>query len=207
MTIPVTPNQNLINPIKVTQIGPRVGFWKSIVLDVVTIGSALFFGYAYFSYLRVGLSLWFVFAAFLVYSACSVLQVFLTRKNSRGVFVFLAEAIGLLAFFVLYVSCEFFVVPWGVAFLIFVGVYFTSHSEIQNSMEVQFFGTTRSVLGKLTTGLLLFMVLIYAPQAQGEGAFIPRNDFKMFYDWSSGFMNNFYPGIPLSGSFSDLSSI
>jgi hypothetical protein len=202
---PMVPNQNLINPTKISQIGPTTGFWRSIILDVASIGSAFFFGYAYLKYLMAGLSPWYVLGAFLFFSACSVAQVFLAQKSSRRVLVILGEAVALMVFFVVYDPWQILVPTGGAVFLILLWGYLTSRSEVRNSLEVQFFRATKGVVGKLTTAVLLLMVLLYAPQAQGQGAFIPQSDFRTFYNWASGFFSNFYPGIPFSGSFGDLS--
>lgn len=200
-----TPNQNLINPVKVSQVVRPTGFYKSLILDVLSVGFALLFGYTYYGYLTVGLSPWFVLAALLIFSAVSVLQVFLEKNIARRTLVALGEAVALVALFSQYDDWQILSVTGLIVFGVLLWGYWRSRTYLTNSIEVAFFRTTRDVLGKVTTAALLFMILVYAPQAKGDGIFVPRQSFKTFFDWSSGFLNNFYPDIRFTGSFGELS--
>src|ERR1700722_1285741 len=72
--------QNLINPSKIDTNSTRPpGFWKSLILDVVTVGSAALFGYCYYRYLTQGLSVWILLAAVTFFGVMFVMEAFLAR--------------------------------------------------------------------------------------------------------------------------------
>jgi len=49
------------------------------------------------------------------------------------------------------------------------------------------------------------MVLIYVPQLGGNPLFVSQKSFRTFFDWASGFVNDFYPSLSLNGSFGNFS--
>lgn len=205
MSNPVTPNQNLVNPVKISPVGKPAGYYKSIIIDILGIGFALFFGYTYFIYLTVGASAWYVLVAFVLFGITTALQIFLQKNVARRSLVILGESVALIALFSRYDTTSLVGLIALIVFVVLLLGYMRSASESKNSMEISFFRATRSVLGSLVTALLLFMILVYAPQATGAGAFLPRQSFRTFFDWSAGFLNNFYPGLPFTGSFNNLS--
>ncbi len=194
------PDQNLIST-KTVSFGRPPGYWKSIMLDFLSVFAALAFGYVYFRYLTVGISPWYVIGTFFVFSALSVLQVFLARNIVRRTFIVLAEAIALVAPFVFYDDWQIVALTGAVAFVVLIWGYFISHSEAHNSLELQFFRISRNVLGKVVTAAIVFMILVYAPQVDGRGTFFPQANFKTFFDWAAGSLSGFYPGISFTGSF------
>lgn len=193
-------SQNLIDQAKV-QIGKPPGYWKAVILDLLSLFSALGFGYSYFRYLTDGISPWWILAAGLLFSAFSVLQVFLAPKVGRRIFVLLGEAIAIVVWFAWYDDWRIMVLAGGLLFLMLMWGYFDGRADAANDIEVRFFSVSHDMLSKLTTGLLLTMLLVYAPQAQGSGIFLPRSSFKTFYGWVSGVLDNFYPGLPFNDTF------
>lgn len=198
-------NQNLIGPTKVSTIERPPGFYKSIVLDVISIVLALGFGYAYYSYLTASISPWWVFGVGLAFGTISVLQAVLTKHYTRRALILLAEAIGFIAFFFRYDDWRVVLLTGTVLFVVLSVGYLRSHSVLENSVEMPFFRGTHDCLAAVTTALLLFMILVYAPQAQGQGVFVPQQSFNTFFTWMSGFLNNFYPNVPFNSSFGDFS--
>jgi len=152
-----------------------------------------------------GLSPLYIFVALLIFSVASVLQVFLEKNISRRMLVALGEAVAFVALFSQYDGWLVLLVTGLLVFVVLFFGYWRARSYLDNSIEISFFGITRRVLGRVTTAALLFVVLVYAPQAKGGGTFIARGDFRTLFDWSSGLLNNFYPGITFTGSFGDLS--
>ena len=207
MTIPVAPNQNLISPTKITtNLSRGPGFGKAITLDILSIVSAAVFGFAYYSYLTRGMSPWFVLVALLIFGVLSVLQAFLSPSVGRRTLIILLEVAAMIGFFFQYDEWQILLVAGLIAFIALFWGYVRSRSEVRNSVEIQFFRGTHHVLAGLTTAALLMMLLVYAPQAQGEGIFVPRESFQTFFVWSTSFLNNLYPTIPFNGTFSDFSA-
>ncbi len=198
-------NQNLIGPTKISAIERPPGFYKSIVLDVLSVALALAFGYAYYLYLTASLSPWFVVGIGIAFGTVSTLQAFLTKHFGRRMLVVLGEVVGFVAFFFRYDDWRVLFIAGLVLFVVLAFGYFRSHSIMGNSVEVPFFRGTHDVLAAVTTALLLFMILVYAPQAQGQGIFIPQKSFNTFFTWASGFLNNFYPNVPFNSSFGEFS--
>lgn len=203
-TVPV-PGQNLINQARSVNFTRPPGFWKSIVLDLLSVFSALFLGYSYLQYLARGFSPWYLFGAFLAFSACSALQVLLTKGAMRLTLVIFSEAVALVVCFVFYTDLQIVFIAGVVAFLALLWGYFASRLEAQNELEIRFFKVTRNVLGKVMTAVLLVMIIVYVPQAQGDRIFVSRENFKVFFDWTAGLLNPFYPSIPFTGSFGNFS--
>lgn len=199
------PGQNLISQTKFSEHGHQPGFYKAIVLDALSVASALLFGYLYFWYLARGISPWYVLGALFLFSSLSVLQAFLQSGTGRRALILLAEAVGLLVFFSTYDDFRILGVAFSIVFVFLYWGYLSARGYLKNSIEVPFFGTARAVLGKLTTAALLAMILVYAPQVGTRGAPVPRESFKTFFDWSSGFLNNFFPGVPFNDSFQTFS--
>lgn len=204
-TTPKVAPQNLINPARISETGRPAGFYRSAVLDLLSVGSALFLGYAYLRYLTSGFSLWYVVAAIFLFATLSVLQAFLAQKIARRVLIIFGEALALVIFFLGYDEWQIVAVAGILALVFLLWGYFRSGSEAKRNLEVSFFGVSRQAIGKLVTAVLLAMVVLYAPRAEGQGIFVPQPTFKTFFDWASGSLNNFYPGVPFGGSFNNFS--
>lgn len=201
--VPAGPGQNLISPNKQADFGKPPGYFKSIGLDFLSVATAAALGYSYFRYLTQGLSPWWIFGAFLAFSACSALQAFLAQGRGRRTLIVLAETIAFMACFFFYTDWQTVLVAGTAGFVVLLWGYFMGRWEVHNELEVQFFKATRSVLGKVVTAVILIMIIVYVPQAQGNGVFLSQDNFKTLFDWSAGLLDNFYPSIPFTGSFGD----
>ena len=71
--------------------------------------------------------------------------------------------------------------------------HFSARSRVRNGIEMPFFGASGDMLGKFTTAILLFMILAYVPQIGGNALVVSQQSFRTFFDWTSGFVNGFYP--------------
>jgi hypothetical protein len=202
----VQQDQNLINPSKVNTTERGAGFWKSIILDLASVLSAGLFGFSYYRYLTQGSSVWFIFAALIFFAVTSVLQVFLAKKANRRVLVILFEVLALMAFF-WQDSWQIIAITSLIMLVMLIWGYFSGYSRFRNSIQIPFFGASGNILGKFTTGVLLFMILSYVPQLNGGGnaLVVSQQSFRTFFDWASGLVNNYYPSLSLNGSFGNFS--
>jgi hypothetical protein len=197
---PTQTNQNLINPSKIDTTERSAGFWKSLCLDIVSVLSAGFFGLTYYRYLTQGWSVFLVLGALMLFGVVSVIQVFLAKRDLRRTLVIFFEVIALMAFFwqdnfqIIGITALVMLVmlSWG---------YFSARFLVSNSIQIPFFGASGNMLGKFTTAALLFMILIYVPQIGGNALVLSQQSFRTFFDWTSGFVNSFYPELTLNGSF------
>ena len=200
---PMNPqNQNLINPSKISTAQYPPGMWRSLWLDVVAVLSAGLFGYCYYHYLTQGWSVWFLFAALTFFGIASVMEVFLSKDGWRSIVVIFLETAAMLGFFwrdnvtILGIVAAIMLVmlAWG---------HFSARAQVRNGIAIPFFGASGDALGKFTTAVLLFMILAYVPQIGGNALIVSQQSFRTFFDWTSGFVNSFYPELSLNGSFGD----
>ena len=170
------------------------------MLDIVAVLSAALFGYLYYRYLTQGLSVWILLAAVIFFGVMCVMEVFLAKGIARSFVVIFFETAASLGFF------------WrddmrviGIVALIMLTMllwgHFASRSRVQNAVEIPFFGASGNMLGKFTTAILLFMILAYVPQISSNALVVSQKSFRSFFDWTSGLVNGYYPGLSLNGTF------
>ena len=200
-----TPSQNLINPtrIEVARSAPT-GFYKSIVLDVFAVLAALGFGYGYYWYLTQGLAVWILLIALTLFAVLTVLQAFLAQHGGRTLAIILLEALALVGSF-WQDDTRILGITGAVVMVFLAWGYLSARSRAANSVEIRFFEVAAATLTKFTTGLLIFMVLIYVPQLSGNPLVVSQKSFRTFFDWASGLVNDFYPSLSLNGSFGNFS--
>lgn len=194
-------NQNLVDPSRVSESALPAGFWRALVLDFLSVAAALFFGYSYFAYLTDGASPWYMVAGLTLFAVLSAMQVFLTHDIGRRLLVILAETAAMVIAFIFYDDWRVVLVAGVVVFIVLLWGYFSGWSEVGNEVEIHFFKSTAGAIGKVTTAALLFLLILYAPQAQGQGIFLPRASFRTLFDWSTGFLGSIYPGVSFNDSF------
>lgn len=171
---------------------------------MISVIAAAVFGYTYYRYLSHGTSVWFLFAALIFFAVVSVLQVFLAKKNIRRSCIIVLEVVAVMAFFSRD-SWQIVAITAVLMLAMLLWGYFSGRLLLQNSIEIPFFGVSGTTLGKFTTGALLFMILAYVPQLGGNALVVSPQSFRTFFDWTSGFVNSFYPQLSFNGSFGDFS--
>lgn len=198
---PAAQSQNLVNPSRINTTEENRGAWRAFSLDIVAVLTAALFGYLYYRYLTQGLSVWILLVALALFGTASVMEAFLSKSSGRSLFVIILETIVALGFFwkdnlqILGIIALIMIVmlAWG---------HFSARSRMRNGIQIPFFGASGDMLGKFTTGVLLFMILAYVPQIAGNALVVSQQSFGTFFDWISGFVNGFYPELSLNGSFS-----
>ncbi len=89
----------------------------------------------------------------------------------------------------------------GLVFLSLLWGYLAGRAEMKNQVELGFWKISSGTVGKVATAAILFLLVVYAPQAQGQGIFLPRSSFRTFFSWSSGALDRLYPGVAFNDSF------
>lgn len=200
---PANQGPNSLN--KIDTGGPsRPGFYKSIVLDVLAVLLAAGFGFSYYRYLTGGMPIWVLFVALTLFAVITTLQAFLAKHGWRTFCVIVLETAGVVGFF-WRDDWRIIAITAAVVLAFLVWGYFSARVRLENSVHVPFFGVANMTLSKFTTGLLIFMVLIYAPQLGGNPLLVSQKSFRTVFDWASGVVDNFYPNLSLSGSFGNFS--
>jgi hypothetical protein len=194
---------NLMNPIRIISTDPEPGFWKPIILDVSAVLFAAAFSYSFARYLAGGFSFWLVFAALLLWSAAAALEGFLQKSASRRFAIIFLESFALVAFFYAY-AWQALAITGVLVLLVLLWGYFSVRRELRNAIEIRFFVASGKVVGKIITAAVIFMVVMYASLSNNNGNFfVSEHGFDVFFNWAAGFVNNFYPTPPLTGSFGD----
>jgi len=203
----VSAQDGLLHRIDPNQGKPAVeppGFYQAVILDALSLFSAIGFGYTYRNFLTGTMSGWWVISLLAAFGVCSGLQALLINKTSRRLLVIAGEVIVMGAFF--YGSDPAFFVA---ALLLMFGFlalgYWEMRQELHHATTIRFFTVTKGMLGKFMTGILLLMILLYLPQQSSPALFISENSFDSFFTWSANFVQLWYPNLPLIGSFGDLS--
>lgn len=201
-----TEGQNLLNPssISVSSRPPLSAMYKALALDVVAVASAALFGYSYYSYLTNEFPVWLLVSAFTFFAVLAALQAFLVRRAGHAALVVLIESFAVVGFFWAD-NWRVLMITWLIVFVFLVWGYLSGRSRLTNSIDIPFFGTSGQTLGKFTTGLLIFMVLIYAPQIGANPLVVSQKSFRTFFNWTADAVNNFYPNLSLKGSFGTFS--
>ena len=196
-------SQNLINPVMVklpsSSEGRPAGFYKTIILDILGIFSAFSIGYSYREFLANGLSPLFLIGAVLVFGVISAMQAFLCKNAWRRAIIIFCEVAMLSSFFYI-LDWRFLCAAAVCAFLFLFWGYSGSRSEIDYGMEVRPFRASKSVIANVTTGILLFAIVVYIPLWNQNSIFIPQESFNTIFDWGAKTIESFYPNIMLSGS-------
>jgi hypothetical protein len=173
---------------------------------VLAVLSAAFFGFSYYGYLTRGYSVWMLLGSLLLFAAFSVLEAFLAKYTRRAILVVFLQSVATVAFF-WRVDWRVLAVTWGVVFVFLAWGYVSGKWRLANSIEIPFFGASGTTLGKFTTGILIFMILIYVPQlSSGNVLVISQKSFGTFFDWAASIVNDFYPSVSLDGTFANFSN-
>ncbi len=195
---------NLVKQVNPESSKLKPGFYKQIILDLLTVGSAVLFGYAYRNYLDGRASFGELIGTIAVFFIFSVLQLFFSKNLWRRFLVMVLEAAGIIFFFWGY---DLKVLGATAAIIIGFNFWgeFSGSQELENNLSVRFFKSAKPLLAKLTTAIILLLILLYTPQWKPENIFVSEKTFQGFNDWLSAFINNFYPDINLNSSFLEFS--
>ncbi len=197
------PSQNLVRQVNIESPWRHANFWKPIILDAVTIASALGVGYAFSRYLENALMVQWLLVALGLYASLSALHVFFTKTFGHRFTVLVLEAIGILVFFyradvrLLGIAAAIiaFFCSWGYV----AGMY-----QLDNGLDVKFFRAAAPFLRKFTTAMVLALIVIFISQRNQDLLFVSKNNFQVFFDWVAGFANRFYPEVTFNASWSEL---
>ncbi len=192
--------QNLIRQVNPEAPVKRHDFYKPLAMDLLTVASAFSVGYLYRQFLVGAVNYALLLLGVTVFSVLSVLSMLLTKELAHRLWIIILEVVALLGLFYTYNLKILGIVAALTFLLMFCGDVF-GRRELDNVLEISFFRTTRPVLKKLTTALLLMFVILYLPQLNENTMFVSEANFQKFYDWVAASVANFYPEINPSTSF------
>lgn len=180
-------------------------FYKSVILDVLNLISAFFFGKYLFNYLndKAGLIPVLLFGLFylIIISFEAVLNKIWQRRiliiflESILFFYFLFDKNNLTGIFVLWVTFLFFRF-WG---------EINTYNEFNNVLEIKFLKLTRFIFSKTIIAIILIGIGIYLFNFNLNNNFISKDYFENIWGGISLFYQKIYPEIQLNNSVYDFS--
>ncbi len=178
-------------------------FYKPLIFDVLAIASALWVGHSYAQFLSdasVGLML---VIALGVFSLFSSIQVVLTKSFRRRMVVLVLQAIAILIPFRDY-GVTVLSVAAGVYLLFAAWGELLTYGELENNIEIRFFKSLHPCFRKLTTALVLVMLILYLPNWNEKHAFVPKENFQGMYAGAATLAKSFYPDVDFNSTFEAL---
>lgn len=181
------------------RVGLPRGFWKTIGLDICTVLAAANLGYTYSLYFEDKRTFGILCASAVAYALLSLFQAFFMANIGRRVFVMLLEILGLIAFFFA-MPFDALVIVIFATFIFFLWGYLAARAELRNGLEVRFFRTARAHATKFMTGILLALVLLYAPHFTPDKPFMSEEGFGAFMGSISSLTQKVYPNMDMTAS-------
>jgi hypothetical protein len=178
------------------------GFYKSIVLDALTVFSALVVGYVYKLYLLGGTGFLIVTLSIAVFALFSLFEALLQRSPWRRVSVLVLQIVVLLSFFY-NLPYKFLALAALVVFVLLSWGEERSRAELQNELEIRFFKVVKPQLSKLTTAMILFAIILYLPGWNPDKSFLPEKIFQSVFNSLSETAKSFYPEIRFNSSLEE----
>ncbi len=179
------------------------GVYQALVLDGLSVITALLFGFGYRMYLAGSFSPWVLITLMLAFGVMTGLHAIMAANKVRRLLVILAEVVAI-GFFFFNFDRVFLLTATALLYIFLAAGYLQTRQELFYSTTIRFFKHTHGILGKFITGTLLFMVLLYVPELTPGATFVPQATFSQFFNWSAHVVEIMYPSLPLTGSFGDV---
>ena len=194
--------ENFIREYKFESIKRPSAFYKTIGLDVLTVLSALLFGFLYWRYLNGNSGIFYVLAALIVYLVFTSLETILIKNLRMRSIVIGLEVI---AFILLFLRAPLGILGAAVLTLTTLAALgeITARKKIANSISPSYLKIARSKTTRMITALSLMVILFYSPRLDENGNLISQGVFDHFFQQVVGLTNKIYPSLNLEQSVSD----
>ncbi|MFA6354316.1 MAG: hypothetical protein WCX12_01365 [Candidatus Paceibacterota bacterium] len=179
-------------------------FFKALALEILAFTSAVAFSFIFWLYTLGQTSFVLAAAVFLIFAILSTLELFLVKNLLRRFLVIILESLGLLSAFIINSRP---LTDLLIVFLVLTIFHLfgelTGRHEEKSYIEQRFFKVSRVKLSKLATAITFFVVLLYLPSLNYqniklEEIIITPKNFKVVYNWASGFFKNMAPDLNLN---------
>ncbi len=179
-------------------------FFKALALEILTIASAVAFSFTFWLYTLNQTSFLIAAGFFLVFSVLSALELFLVKSLPRRFLVIVLESLGLISAFLINGRPLLdLLIVFSVLTVFHIFGELIGRREERSYIEQRFFKVSRIKLSKLATAVTLFVVLLYLPSLNYqnlklEEIIVTPKNFKVIYNWASGFFKNMAPDLNLN---------
>lgn len=194
-------------PLDTAPVRPA-SFYKSLVLNTLTVASALLLSYSYKAYLLGNIRFGILAASLLFFLILTTVEVFAISSLQRRSLVMVLEIIALLSFFYDRADGILFVTGGLMLLLSTIGEIM-SRRFLSNSLEVKFYKTARLKISRVATALAIMFVILYLPKVNVDNIniqniFITPKGFQTVYAWGSGLTKRLYPEIDVNSTIEKL---
>lgn len=195
---------NFLNKVHAPTTIRPAGYWKSVMLDILAVGTAVWTGLFYWLYLEHYVSILTVLASALLMLIFSVFQSLLVSSSRRRQLVVVLQTFGLLALFLLH-PVKIVLVTLVLVFIFLWAGQREMRSRLDNGVEVRFFSAIWPQVTRCITALCFFAILMYFPSlSEGKQILISESTFSSFYSFSAGIVQRLYPDINMETSIMEL---
>lgn len=196
------PEENFVREYKFEPSKRPAAFYKTIGLHVLSVVSAIAFGFSYYQYLNGKFSIFAVLGFLVAYLVFSSLQVLLIKSLPSRTLIITLEVIGMCIFFVTTPPGILGAVIITLAALAVIGEV-TARKKLSNSINPSYLKIARSKITRLVTALSLMVILLYAPRLDQNGNLISEGAFDKIFQQVVGVTNKLYPSVNLEESVTD----
>ncbi|MBI3588940.1 MAG: hypothetical protein HY093_00800 [Candidatus Liptonbacteria bacterium] len=199
------PPENFINQTPVEKASAPRGFYKSLVLDTLTVLTAALFSLSYYLFLNDRVTFPIPVLILIIFSILSTLEVLLIKSLKRRTLVLVLEALALFLFF-LNLPNGLLVTAFGLTLFFLVWGEMNGRREVSNTLEPSYFRVSRITISKIVSALALMAAIIYFPKFDARENFISPAKFGSVFNWASDVVSKIYPEVNLNGTVSDFAS-
>ncbi|TSC82376.1 MAG: hypothetical protein G01um101420_387 [Parcubacteria group bacterium Gr01-1014_20] len=194
-------------PLDTSPVRPP-GFYKGLVLDILTVASALLLSFSYKTYLLGNVRFGILAASLLLFLILTTVEVFAVSSLQRRSLIMVLEVIALLSFFYDRADGVLFVTGGLMLLLSTIGEI-TSRQFLSNSLEIKFYKTSRLKISSMATALAIMFVILYLPKVNVDNIniqniFVTPEGFQTVYAWSSGITKRLYPEVDVNSTIEKL---
>jgi len=174
------------------------GFYRGVIVDTLTIVSALFTGYIFELFISgeplIGIGVpptWTTLLATLsIFLISSLLESVLVKNTVRHLFI-IALQVGALSAF-LYEESSAWLITFISALVIFSWASWSARNETENSLQIRFFKVAHTFLGKAILAVALMGVVFYFPVWQSQPRLVPDETLNSIIDYATDFTAGLY---------------
>ena len=178
------------------------GFYQALVLDALTIISAIALGFFYRWYLDGRTTFTVALISATAFALLSVLHIFLTKNLWRRALVLALEGIALLFLFT-NTDLRFLVFAYGAFILFSLWGEILGRKNLENGLDIQLFSTVQPAIGKFASALTFIALILYVPYINSGGVLISQQTFNKIFNVSANVVKQFYPEFPLTGTIGE----
>ncbi len=199
--VPIPPS-NLLHQVSAEKVTRGMGYFKAIVLDVLTILAAGLFSFLLSRFFNGDLGIAWPLTTLVAFLILSALGMLLSQSRARRMGVVALATLSLLSAFYA-VQPMFLAGVAAIVFMFFVFGEFLGRAEMENAMLFKFGKVVHPQMNRYITAIALLSVLLYLPQWDATQSFLPPSVFQDLYGTTVKYVGYAYPSVNLNSTFNN----